>query len=35
MKNEIYYWLTKLRDKDCIPQIIIDFIDWLRYVIFW
>jgi len=28
----IKYQLTKLRDKDWLPNILVDLIDWLRYL---
>jgi len=28
---DIKYQLTKLRDKDWLPNILVDFIDWIRY----
>jgi hypothetical protein len=34
-KEFIYYHLTLLRDKPYLPQFIINFIDWLRYEVFY
>lgn len=31
IKGKIHWELTKLRDKDYMPEIIVIFIDWIRY----
>ena len=35
MKNRIYYFLTSFRDHSWVPNMITDFIDWLRYEFFY
>lgn len=35
MKETIYFKLTLLRDKDWVPDILVRFIDYLRYEFFY
>ena len=35
MKQYIYWRLTLLRDNNRMPDFMVDFIDWLRYEVFY